>query len=91
MINEEKLKELIPEHMQGGVRRWIENGILPGGFLTCVLENDLKGALGRADMINRHRLFEIVEYFYSYAPALCWGSVEKVAAWERKFKYEEHI
>ena len=78
--------ELVPAHMQSGLRRYIEDRIPPGDFMQAVLENDLREALGRADQINRHALFDIVSWLWSYAPADCWGSPEKVAAWlaERK-------
>lgn len=60
---------------------WVMNKILPGGFLTAVLENNLKEACARADSYNRATLFEIVEYCYMNIPAPCWGSPEKVRAW----------
>ena len=72
---------LIPGYMVGGLRRYIENGIEPGSFLTAVICNDLKEACGRADDTNRYRLFQYVEFFYNYAPSDCWGSPEKYAAW----------
>ena len=73
----------LPQALQGGVQRWIEERILPGDFLTAVLENNLTQAFARADEHNRARLFEIVGWFYNEAPSPCWGSVEKVRAWQR--------
>lgn len=72
---------LIPEHMHGGMLRYIEKGIRPGDFLTAVLSNDLFGAVGRVDTTNRHRLFDYTTYLYNYAPGSCWGSGEAVKAW----------
>jgi hypothetical protein len=72
---------LIPPHMIGGLRRFIENGIGPGSFLTAVLCNDLRGACERADDENRDRLFQYVQFLYSYAPSECWGSPAKFDAW----------
>ena len=72
---------LIPEYMIGGLRRYIENGIEPGSFLSAVLCNDLRGACECADDINRSRLFEYVKFLYSYAPAGCWGSQERFEKW----------
>src|SRR5699024_8873505 len=40
---------LIPQHMRASVRRWIEHGVLPGGFLSAVIRNDLVGAVRCAD------------------------------------------
>ena len=35
---------LIPQHMRGGIERYVMNGVPPGSFLTAVLSNDLKEA-----------------------------------------------
>jgi len=73
--------EFPTEHMRGAAQRWIENALTPGGFLTAVLENDLKGAVARADHMNLAKLPEIVQWFTWNAPSSCWGSPEKVEAW----------
>ena len=52
--------DLLPEHIRGAMKRYIEDRLQPGGFLEAVLSNDLAGAFGRADHINRDRLFDIV-------------------------------
>ena len=72
---------LLPERMHGGARRYIENGIPPGDFLTAVICNDLREACGRADDENRRLLFEYVKFFYCHAPRDCWGSPESYKAW----------
>jgi len=46
----------IPPHMMDGLTRYIEHGIALGGFLTAVLENDLREACARADDINIRNL-----------------------------------
>ena len=74
----------IREHMRDGMLRWIERGILPGDFLTAVLENDLEGAVGRADHINQHRLRDFVDYLHNDAPSPCWGSPGKVRTWHER-------
>lgn len=76
--------EMIPLYMRGGVRRWIESGILPGSFLTAVVSNDLRKAVGKADDVNVRLLHEYISFFYNYAPSGCWGSPEKVEAWHRR-------
>jgi hypothetical protein len=72
---------LIPDSMIGPLRRYIENGIPPGDFMTAVLSNDLREACARADDINRPRLFEYVKFLHAYAPYSCWGSLKSVKAW----------
>lgn len=76
--------DLIPEHMRGGVERWIEYGIAPGSFLIAVIENNLSMAVAKADEINLDRLPDYVRFFHWDAPSGCWGSPEKARAWEER-------
>lgn len=73
--------ELLPDGLQAGMRRYIEEGIAPGGFLKAVLYNDLAGAVAQADWINKSRLAEVVSWLAEHAPSPCWGSVEVVRDW----------
>lgn len=80
----------LPEHIQGSMQRYIENRISPGSFCTAVLCNDMTGAFARADHINRYKLFEIVSWLYNEAPSPCWGSPEKVNAWLKNGRRNNH-
>ena len=71
----------LPEHMRDGFRRYIEKGIPGGHFMTAVLSNDLMGAFGRADDINRARMFDICAFLHNEAPRGCFGSPEHVNDW----------
>lgn len=71
----------LPEHMRDGARLYIEYGVEPGSFMSAVICNDLREAMGRADSINRERLFDIVCWFHNEAPSMSWGSREKMRAW----------
>lgn len=77
----ESMDRLVPEHIQGGLLRYIDQHIEPGSFLSAVLCNDLRGACSTADDINRVRLFDIVSWLYLHAPGACWGSPGKFLAW----------
>lgn len=72
---------LIPEHMRDAVRRYVEDGIEPGGFLKAVLCNDLKGAVIRADNINKKNIVNWVHFVIWELPGLCQGSEEKYKNW----------
>jgi len=76
----------IPDYMIGGIDRYVNEGIIPGGFLSAVICNDLKETFGQADDINFHNVPAYVNYFYNYAPSACWGSKEKMFAWEKLHK-----
>ena len=73
--------ELLPQSLRSGMRRYIEDGVIPGGFLVAVLSDSLSDAMGRADEANRKRLYDIVSFIYNEAPGDCWGSRAKVTAW----------
>ena len=78
----------IPDYMMDGLKRYIEQGIEPGSFLTAVLCNDLNGAVGRADDQNVKNLPAYIGYLYNEAPSPCWGSPEKVKAWMKTKRSE---
>jgi hypothetical protein len=79
--DKQKFVELCPESVSESLVAYIETGRPTGGFLYALLSNDLREAFGRADMTNRHCMFEIVVALHNYAPAPCWGNKEKVEAW----------
>lgn len=82
--------DTLPPYMQGAARRYIENGIPPGSFLTAVICNDLMGAFGKADNMNRAAMWDWVRFFYNDAPSTCWGSERKMAAWIDRGGLEGH-
>ncbi len=69
----------LPEHFRGGMKRYIEHGIPPGGFLRACLENDLRGAFRSAD--NPANMESVSMWIYLECPCSLQGSAEKVAAW----------
>jgi len=79
----------LPEHMQGAMKRYMEHGIEPGSFLMAILTNDLMGAFGRADHINRERIGDYCQWLYNNSPAGSHGSRESVNAWMKRRLTEE--
>lgn len=73
--------EILPSHLRGGLQRYIEQGEIPGGFLQAVIANNLCESFGRADEVNRVRMFDIVNFMHNEAPGQCWGSPAKMKAW----------
>jgi hypothetical protein len=87
-FSEEKLEaalhvKRIPKRMHPGIIKWILIGQIPGQFLTAVIENDLREAIGKADDENIKILGAYIQFFYNHAPTGCWGSKEKVAQWKQ--------
>lgn len=74
----------VPEHMIEGLELYVFHRTSPGSFMRAVLENDLKGAVGKADHINKHHLHEICSFIYNCIPAVSQGSPEKVREWLHK-------
>jgi len=71
----------IPEHMMSGIKRYVEEGILPGHFLQAIISNDLFEACAKADDDSIRNLPAYVAYFYNETPMVCWGSKEKMYSW----------
>jgi hypothetical protein len=67
----------LPEHIRGGMRRYIEEGIIPGDFLQAVIKNNLVDSFGKADETNQARMFDIAGFMYNEAPIPCWNSSAK--------------
>lgn len=75
----------VREDLLGALERYLNNGIMPGGFLTAVLENNLAEAFGRADDTNSRNLKNIVGYVYNHVPGSAWGSRAKIDQWLTQF------
>lgn len=80
-IGREAKWELIPPQMIGGVRRYIEHGIVPGHFLSAVFRNELVEAFNRADHYNAKLMQNYVTFLYNYCPSDCWGGKTEFDAW----------
>ena len=77
---------MIPAHTLAALDRYVKHRVLPGGFLTAVLSNDLFGAIARADKENKLALSEICQYIYNELPGDCWGSKDIMWKWvENRF------
>ena len=71
----------IPPYMRGGLELYVYEGILPGGFLTAVLENKLVEAFMHADEVNAAALRDWASFMYWEMPTQSWRNWEKVEAW----------
>lgn len=79
---------MIPAHTKAALDRYVNDRILPGGFLTAVLTNDLFGAVGYADSTNLAALPDIVRYVYNELPSGCWGSRDVMWKWINEKFYD---
>ena len=79
----------IPEHMHGGMLRYLLHGLPPGSFLTAVLSNDLREAVAYADEKNQSSLARYVVFLHNHAPLGAWGSPERVSEWIESFRLRD--
>ena len=74
----------LPEHIRGGMRRYIEEGIIPGSFLQAVIKDLLVESFAQADHINIENMFSIAKFMYNQAPRACRGSESVMKEWHEK-------
>jgi len=67
--------------MVRALRRYADHHIETGSFLRAALENDLSGAVERADDGNAGSLAALVVYLVNEMPEHCHGSPAAVAWW----------
>lgn len=70
-------------YMQEAIGNYLCYGLMPGGFLTAVLANDLMGAAGLADSWNLPRLGHIANWINLHAPSDSVGSYRAVSKWAK--------
>ncbi len=73
----------IPDRMAGGIERYVNEGIIPGSFLSAVISNDLMGACSYADDENFKNIQAYAAYFYNEVPRHIWGSGKAMEVWAK--------
>jgi hypothetical protein len=71
----------LPEHLRAGAKRYLEEGVMPGDFLTAAFCNNLLSAVVLADDEALSRLKEIAMWLHWEVPSSAWGSREKMHMW----------
>lgn len=71
----------IKQSTRDSLIRYRDQRIAPGGFLTSVLDNDLQGAVCRADPENYFALKDICMWINWHLPANAWGNPDRVNQW----------
>lgn len=73
--------DVLPYHTQSELRRYVEEGYMPGSFLTAVLCNDLFKAVAHADSSNIATLDDLVKFIYNRVDSRAWGSAQRMREW----------
>ena len=71
----------IPQNIKDSLLRYLQFGCPPGSFLTAVLANDLRGALGNADKESLNALKPIWLFTVNAMPGLAVGTYDDVSRW----------
>lgn len=71
----------VPANLMPGLRRYLDEGIVPGDFLRSVLSNDLLGAVSHADPESLGALRPLVQFIWNEFPSGCWGTPKRVSEW----------
>ena len=71
----------VPESLHSGLVEYFAARRRPGGFLSAVLQNDLRDAVLRADVENLARIGSLVMFLVNYTPATAWGSEDVFNGW----------
>lgn len=74
----------LPAHMHESVAIYVAFGWPIGHFLSALFANRLVQAFGQADPDNANAMKHWALFIYNAVPHSCWGSPEKVAAWQRQ-------
>jgi len=80
--DESVLSKLSP-HILLAIENYVQHGSYLGDFLTAVMDNDLRMAIGRADDDNVHAMREIIVILNCYCPSDCWGGKDKRVEWQK--------
>lgn len=74
----------IPRQYQQGLLNYLYRGIRPGGWMVCVLANDLRGAIMLCEAGRLEDLRNAVLLLHAEFPDVSWGNEAKVQAWLAK-------
>jgi hypothetical protein len=74
-------KHLVPGHLWDGIVRHVIEGGKTGRFLQALFDNDLRGAVCRADDVSLPALRELALFMHNFTPSRCWGSPAEANRW----------
>lgn len=76
-----KVDHGIPENIYLALKRYWNDALPPGAFVTAVLSNNLMDAVGYADHVSERYLADIVNYVKYHSPRGSYGNPELVRSW----------
>ncbi len=75
----------LPQRFRDGMRRYLENGIRPGAFISGVLANEFSPTVLNADDdLTLYDLRTMVRWLHCNAPGVAFGSTDALKSWIAK-------
>lgn len=71
----------IPSHTKQCLEDYYYHGLLPGGFIACMLRGDYEHAVGLADIHNFRRVDDIRRFIEDKIPEDIRGSTDRIHSW----------
>jgi len=71
----------IPEHLRGGLARYLIFGVRTGSALQAFLENDLIDFIQRSSDATIAGMRPMAQFFYNYGPRGCYGRAGVTENW----------
>lgn len=72
----------IPAHLRKPLQNYVEEGRVPGKFLTALLTDKLDKTFQNADLKAWKAVPDILDFVHRYLPRDSYGTGERVAHWE---------
>ncbi len=82
------LEAAVPPGILADLRAYALHGRSPCSFVRAVLVNDLREAVRMADNSSAAALAGIVRWCHWCLPGACWGTMERVGAWQERHAEE---
>ena len=76
--------------MVPGIKRYVEHGIMPGGFMTALFSNELTNTFAHADETNTPLIREWVLWVHNEMPGDTVGSRATVQSYASRKQKERH-
>jgi hypothetical protein len=74
----------LPNHVRGGIVRYVLLGLSTGSFLKAVFSGDTEFAAHKADGRNLPHLDDFFDFVENECPADCQGSTDAVGDWSKQ-------
>jgi hypothetical protein len=74
----------VPDYLRASLKRYVNEGRIPGDFLVGILSNELDKTVNSSDAARFAEVPAILAFIVLYVPMkeFCYGSGEKMARWE---------